>query len=79
MALQRLGKADMRRLLEAMQLWSSGSWLEKTRRSGSLAEPVLLHHEEDALRLCKFWSGSRLPWKIRMTQKKEDFKVCNRG
>jgi hypothetical protein len=49
MALQRLGKQDMRRLLEAMQTWSAGNWLEKRAAAAALAEPVLLHNEKEAL------------------------------
>jgi hypothetical protein len=49
MALQRLGKQDMRRLLDAMQTWSTGNWLEKRAAAAALAEPVLLHNEKEAL------------------------------
>ena len=49
MALQRLGKQDMLRLLEAMQTWSTGNWLEKRAAAAALAEPVLLHNEKEAL------------------------------
>jgi hypothetical protein len=49
MALQRLGKQDMRRLLEGMQTWSAGNWLEKRTAAAALAEPVLLHNEKEAL------------------------------
>ena len=49
MALQRLGKADMPRLLKAMRVWSGGTWLEKRAAAAALAEPALLHRKEDAL------------------------------
>ncbi|MGB8215021.1 MAG: HEAT repeat domain-containing protein [Anaerolineales bacterium] len=49
MALQRLGKRDMSRLLAAMQGWSTGNWLEKRAVAAALAEPVLLHNEKDVL------------------------------
>ena len=42
MALQRLGKQDMRRLLAAMQDWSTGNWLEKRAAAAALAEPVVI-------------------------------------
>ena len=49
MALQRLGRRDMRHLLAAMQAWGAGSWLEKRAAAAALAEPALLHDETDAL------------------------------
>jgi hypothetical protein len=39
----------MRRLLDAMQTWSTGNWLEKRAAAAALAEPVLLHNEKEAL------------------------------
>jgi hypothetical protein len=79
MALQRLGKADMRRLLEAMQLWSSGSWLEKRAAAAALAEPVLLHHEEDALAALQILERITASMENSDDTKKEDFKVLQQG
>ena len=49
MALQRVGKKDMGFLLSAMEIWSTGNWLEKRAAAAALAETVLLHNENDAL------------------------------
>ncbi len=49
MALQRLGVRDMSALLAAMQVWSSGNWLEKRAAAAALAEPALLHDKAHAL------------------------------
>jgi hypothetical protein len=49
MALQRLGRQNMPRLLAVMQTWSGGNWLEKRAAAAALAEPVLLHDEKEAL------------------------------
>ena len=50
MALQRVGKKDMNFLLSAMETWSTGNWLEKRAAAAGLAEPILLHNENDALK-----------------------------
>jgi hypothetical protein len=49
MALQRWGQVDMPGLLQEMEIWSMGSWLEKRAAAAALAEPALLndpgHHQ----------------------------------
>ncbi len=45
MALQRLGKADMRTLLSEMQTWAVGNDYERRAAAAALCEPVLLHDE----------------------------------
>jgi hypothetical protein len=79
MALQRLGKADMRRLLDAMQQWSSGSWLEKRAAAAALAEPVLLHHQEDALAALKILDQITASMENSADAKNEGFKVLQQG
>ena len=48
MALQRLGDADMERLIAAMQEWSAGSYLEQRAAAAALCEPRLLARPEHA-------------------------------
>ena len=48
MALQRLGDADMPRLLAAMREWSTGTPLEQRAAAAALCEPRLLHRPEHA-------------------------------
>jgi HEAT repeat protein len=79
MALQRLGKADMSRLLEAMQKWSSGSWLEKRAAAAALAEPVLLHHGEDALAALQILDRITASMENSADAKNEGFKVLQQG
>ena len=79
MALQRLGKQDMRRLLEAMQLWSSGSWLEKRAAAAALAEPVLLHREEDVLETLQILDRITATMENPSDAKNEGFKVLQQG
>lgn len=54
MALQRLGETDMDQLLQAMEDWSQGNWLEQRAVAAALCEPKLLvekRHARQVLRL----------------------------
>jgi len=42
MALQRWGQVDMTHLLQEMEIWSRGNWLEKRAAAAGLCEPGLL-------------------------------------
>ena len=79
MALQRLGKQDMPRLLDAMQTWSSGNWLEKRAAAAALAEPVLLHNEKHALEALQILDRITASMENSSETKKEPFKVLQQG
>jgi hypothetical protein len=79
MALQRLGKVNMRRLLDAMESWSSGSWLEKRAAAAALAEPVLLHNETDALEALRILDQMTASMENSGDVKSEGFKVLQQG
>ena len=79
MALQRLGKQDMRRLLDAMQIWSSGSWLEKRAAAAALAEPVLLHNEKDALEALQILDQITASMENSSEAKNEQYKTLQQG
>ena len=79
MALQRLGKQDMRRLLEDMQNWSQGTWLEKRATAAALAEPVLLHNEKDALEALQILDRITASMENSSDAKNEGFKVLQQG
>jgi len=79
MALQRLGKQDMRRLLTAMQTWSRGDWLEKRAAAAALAEPVLLHNEKDALEALQILDQITASMENSSETKNEQFKVLQQG
>lgn len=51
MALQRWGKADMKSLLQEMETWSTGNWLEKRAAAAGLSEPGLLIDKRHNLRV----------------------------
>jgi len=50
MALQRVGQADMGGLLDKMETWASGNWLEMRAAAAGLAEPSLLKEKKHILR-----------------------------
>ncbi len=50
MALQRVGQADMETLLDKMETWANGNWLEMRAAAAGLAEPALLREEKHILR-----------------------------
>ena len=79
MALQRLGKQDMRRLLDAMSGWSAGTWLEKRAAAAALAEPALLHHPEDALEALRLLDQITASMENSTETKNEGFKVLQQG
>ena len=79
MALQRLGKQDMRRLLTAMQAWSRGNWLEKRATAAALAEPVLLHNEKETLEALQILDQITASMKDSGEAKNEQFKVLQQG
>jgi hypothetical protein len=79
MALQRLGKCDMRRLLAAMQTWSLGTWLEKRAAAAALAEPALLHDQEDALQALQILDCITASMENSGEAKTNDYKVLQQG
>jgi hypothetical protein len=79
MALQRLGKQNMPRLLRAMQTWSNGNWLEKRAAAAALAEPVLLHNEKEALEALEILDRITASMENSGETKNEQFKVLQQG
>jgi hypothetical protein len=79
MALQRLGKKDMPRLLTAMWTWSGGNWLEKRAAAAALAEPALLHQEKDALEALQVLDQITVSMENSGETRNEQFKVLQQG
>ena len=83
MALQRLGRVDMPRLLAAMENWmegsSSGNWLEKRAAAAALAEPVLLHNPQDARHALRILDRITASMQNSAEVKTEEFKVLQQG
>lgn len=87
MALQRLGRSDMPRLLAAMEKWmeawmegsSSANWLEKRAVAAALAEPVLLHNPQDARHALRILDRITSSMQNSAEAKTEEFKVLQQG
>jgi hypothetical protein len=79
MALQRLGKANMGRLLDAMEGWSKGNWYEKRAAAAAMAEPVLLHNEKDALHALHILDRISASMEGSTQNHSEGFKVLQKG
>ena len=79
MALQRVGKKDMGFLLSAMEIWSSGNWLEKRAAAAALAEPVLLHNENDALKALQILERITASMENSPEARSTNFKVLQQG
>jgi hypothetical protein len=79
MALQRLGKVNMGKLLDAMEAWSRGNWYEKRAAAASLAEPVLLKNEDDALRALHVLDEMTASLENSAESRDEGFRVFQQG
>jgi hypothetical protein len=78
MALQRVGQVDMSLLLDKMEIWVTGNWLEMRAAAAGLAEPVLLREEGHILRALE--TLDRITATVESAQKrKEDFKTLCKG
>jgi hypothetical protein len=79
MALQRLGKKNMSKLLEAMEMWSRGNWYEKRAAAAALAEPVLLKNEREALQALQILDGMTASMENYSDVRNEGFQVFRQG
>ncbi len=79
MALQQLGKRNMPALLKAMKTWSLGNWLEKRAAAAALAEPALLHREEDAVHALQILDAITASMEHSSENKSEGYKILQQG
>jgi hypothetical protein len=79
MALQRWGRRAMSTLLQAMETWSQGSWLEKRAAAAALAEPVLLHQQSEALQALRILDRITASMENSNETKTIDFKILQQG
>ena len=78
MALQRVGQKDMEALLDKMETWATGTWLEMRAVAAGLAEPALLKEERHILRVLTLLD--RITAAIENAMKRdEDFKTLRQG
>jgi hypothetical protein len=79
MALQRWGRRAMPALLQAMEAWSQGSWLEKRAAAAALAEPVLLHKQAEALQALQILDRITASMENSSEAKSVDFRILQQG
>ena len=78
MALQRVGRVDMDLLLDTMETWARGNWLEMRAAAAGLAEPVLLREEKYILRALGILD--QITSAVESSRERdEDFKTLRKG
>jgi hypothetical protein len=78
MALQRIGQSDMDALLEKLDDWARGNWLEMRAAAAGLAEPVLLKDERHILHALDILD--RITGAVAAAQERgDDFKTLCKG
>jgi len=79
MALQRLGDADMTRLIPAMRDWSKGTPLEQRAAAAALCEPRLLGQVEHAQAVLEILDGITLSVEQMEDRQNDDFRTLRKG
>ena len=79
MALQRWGRADMAALLDEMQAWSRGSFLEQRAVAAGLCEPDLLQDAAAVRQVLALLDGITASMAEAQDRKGEDFKALRKG
>lgn len=79
MALQRLGAADMPRLLQEMAAWSQGGPLEQRAAAAALCEPRLLGEPQYALATLELLDAITESIVDFSDRRAEDFRVLRKG
>lgn len=78
MALQRVGQVDMDLLLDKLEGWANGNWLEMRAAAAGLAEPALLQEEKHILRALEILDN--ITSAVASAQDRdEDFKILRQG
>lgn len=78
-ALQRVGDSEMDGLLNEMQIWKDGNWLEKRAVAAALAEPRLLKKPEDVIQVLQIFDKITSEMESAKDSKSEDFKILRQG
>jgi hypothetical protein len=79
MALQRLGDVNMAQLIEAMQIWSHGNWLEQRAAAAALCEPRLLMNAQDAAETLRVLDEIMNILMQSADRRGDDFKALRKG
>lgn len=77
-ALQRVGRVDMDALLDKLEIWATGTWMEMRAAAAGLAEPALLQDHKHILRTLAILE--RITLAIENAEERdEDFKTLRQG
>ncbi len=79
MALQRLGQADMKALLQEMEAWSKGSLLEQRAAVAALCAPSQLGEARQVERVLKILDAVTASLEQAVDRKNDDFKALRKG
>lgn len=79
MGLQRWGKADMTGLLQEMETWSTGNWLEKRAAAAGLSEPGLLIDERHNLHVLEILDAITASVAQAEDRKDEEYRVLRQA
>jgi hypothetical protein len=79
MALQRLGEADMDRLLAEMERWSRGGLLEQRAAAAALCEPKLLRKKEHVEKVLQILDDITASISKVEDRKSDEFKTLRQG
>jgi GNAT superfamily N-acetyltransferase len=79
MALQRLGRVNMPGLIDEMEAWGAGSWLEMRAAAAALAEPALLDSPEDVRHVLALLDRITGAVERAADRKAEDFRTLRQG
>ena len=79
MALQRIGEVDMDFLIQEMEKWSTGSFLEQRAVAAALCEPKLLKHPHHAVAVIQLLDQITASLKTRDNRKSVEFLVLKKG
>jgi len=79
MALQRIGQADMGKLLLIAEDWSQGGWLEKRAVIAGLAEPALLKQPDHVRRALQIFDQVTESLQLAPDRKNDAYRVLRQG
>jgi hypothetical protein len=79
MGLQRVGEKNMELLLEEMEKWSKGNFLEQRAAAAALCEPALLREPKHVKRVVSILDGITSRLLMIQDRKSADFKTLRMG
>jgi hypothetical protein len=79
MALQSLGEKDMDRLIQEMEAWCQGNWLEKRAAAAALCAPNLLQDKKHAKNVLRILDNLTIALMGAEDRRKDEYKTFRKG